>query len=219
MLISYRLPSEVTWLARLGNGEGQDLSPDQVRMVFKLYQYFSKNYPQKVARYRLDFEICRCFLVASNWSLNDAQSVMTSMIRMRSQDIDCLVPFQNAPVCFGTFLLLLLDVDPLYASVLPCSMSYSKLVWLDDPYASNLRCIGLDKERRPCIYSCFSQCDCRLSERSVIVHLRALLDEVAALLLKLRLRFPSRKASQQQIIWVLDCYGYDPNILLTKTAM
>ena len=201
-------PEDKRWLPRLANGEGEELSLEQLQTVSELYKFLAQVDCVRGARYRVDYESCRRFLVDKDWDRRAAQLQMTKMLRWRCKEDENLVRFQCSPVCLSKCI-----------RVVNRSERHNLFCILENPYALNLRCVGLDKELRPCIYSCFSQSNDRHAISNNMIHLRALLDECATLLMKLRRRYPQCKAAQQQIVWIIDFHGFGVKDQNPKTAV
>lgn len=115
---SGKSPSDVEWFADNGNGQGAPLSAEQREKLASLYgkiKHFGAKLEEAGSDYVLDYELCRRFLVARQWSEKKALAQVTKMIEWRIKHTSQFTKLEDSPIAQG------------------------------NPYAVNLRCCGYDE--------------------------------------------------------------------------
>lgn len=185
-------PSDVEWFADKGNGKGGPLSDDQKRKLASLYgkiTHFQEKLKEVGSTYVLDYELCRRFLVARQWSEKKALAQITKMVEWRIKYTPNFTKLEDSPVAQG------------------------------NPYAVNLRCCGYDSIGRPVMYTCFGQANDRFHPEKVTRHLRACMEECYDMLRQRRLDGLNTSAEQLQWVWMIDFGGFSVRDQSPKSAM
>ena len=110
-------PSDIEWFADNGNGQGGPLSPEQREKLARLYakiEHYGAKLTEAGSSYVIDYELCRRFLVARQWSEKKALAQVTKMIEWRIKRTPDKLKLEDSPLAQG------------------------------NPYALNLRCCGYD---------------------------------------------------------------------------
>lgn len=178
-------------IALLGNGHNKELSEDQFTMIQKLYENVKPLRDQLKKRIELncaekdkyifcDHETCRRYLVARNWNIKTAEKQLVSTLSWRIKQIPGLI----------------------------CLEFWQSPKAIENPFALNMRCVGLDKEEHPVTYTCFAEAHDRFDTPAVIAHVTLLLESLMKLLKKRQSRGFNQTAESRQWVWLIDFDGF-----------
>jgi len=179
-------------IALHGNGNDQDLSEDQLELIRQLYDNVE---PLRKALHHphdaefCDYETCRRYLVARQWSLQRAQDQLTSTLEWRIQE------------------------NPGEKEFWQSSKS------LKNPLALNMRCVGWTSDGRPILYTCFREAHDRWDVDANMEQVLLLLEATAKLLQRRRKRGWNQTAFTRQSVWVIDFDGFNSRDCNPRSAV
>ena len=167
-------------IARLGNGDNQEISYKQWKLIESLYNELAPQAQELLAAHDTDFfhhDTCRRYLVARQWNYQAAQAQLLTTLQYRHETDPAKRAFWESPKC------------------------------LANPLAMNMRIVGWDDVlERPIACTCFRQAHDRYNAADNMVHVELLLEAMTRLIHQKRKQ--NTTAESRQAIWVIDFDGF-----------
>jgi hypothetical protein len=173
-------------VARKGNGNHNDLTPEQLNQCIELknqlLQEIGKEWKQQQVYDQfitfLDEETCRRFLVARTWNMKKAKTQLKSALQWRLKEKPWNKLFKDSPGC------------------------------LNNPFALSMRIVSLDCDKRPVVYACFGHAPSRWNADFILQHLISLMESGYSIITKQFRCGEVENASSNQWIWIIDFHGF-----------
>ena len=180
-------------IALKGNGKGDNISEEQFQQIKELYKKIKPLREALAEKEKVctqidsigdfcDYETCRRYLVARQWSMKGAEKQLISTLNWRIQNSDpgelLSMEFWQSPKAY------------------------------ENPHALNLRCIGLDKRECPVMYTCYGEAHDRFDTKKVLIHMTLLLESIMRLIKQRRSEGLNQTADSRKWIVLVDFDGY-----------